>query len=59
MTMDANNEKVDLRAPVFVSDTLQTFDKANVSRLEKLAVSWDEPVELLPQVGNSIGNDPF
>jgi hypothetical protein len=38
MTMDSTNEKVDRRTPVFVSDTLQTFDKVNVSRKARYLV---------------------
>jgi hypothetical protein len=38
MTMDSTNEKVDRRTPVFVSETLQTFDKANVSRKARCLV---------------------
>lgn len=30
--MDSNNEKVDRLIPVFVAETLQIFDKVNVSR---------------------------
>jgi hypothetical protein len=37
-TMDSTNEIVDLRTPVFVSETLQTFDKVNVSRKARCLV---------------------
>jgi hypothetical protein len=38
MTMDSTNEKVDRRTPLFISDTLQTFDKVNVSRKARYLV---------------------